>query len=147
MRRTAISCLFFLVIAIIIFSFMENKEPLTVKADIIVNAPSIKESKEVGNHLDSSRNLPKAPESANERDRKVQERLDNFIKKTSHITAESVARERKQIGQGLKKALSQKTEMPRIRREVDEQGEAWEEMRFSNGIIRYLPVPKEDNKI
>lgn len=75
-------------------------------------------------------------------DQKVQEQLKIFMERTANISAESVALERKKVEEGLVKALGREVEMPQTRIEVDEQGEKWERMEYSDGTIRYFPVPQ-----
>ncbi len=79
--------------------------------------------------------LPSSP-----RDEKVMEKLNRFMEKTADITAESVAQEREHFDEGLKNALSKKTPMPHMRRKVDANGDAWEELDYGDGVIRYAPA-------
>ena len=80
------------------------------------------------------------------RDQRVQAQLQTFMKRTASISAESVARERERVEEGLKNALAREVEVPRTRLEIDEHGERWERMEYSNGITRYFPAPEEEKK-
>lgn len=82
-------------------------------------------------------------EAREARDHLVQQKLDNFIKKTAHITQESVARERERIAKGIDAANARPTEKPRVTREVDKSGQGWEKLQFDNGIVRYVPAVEE----
>lgn len=74
------------------------------------------------------------------RDAKVLEKLNRFIEKTAHMSAESVAQERHHLRESLQHALSKKSIMPEIREDVDANGGVWEEIDYGDGIIRYLPA-------
>jgi hypothetical protein len=74
------------------------------------------------------------------RDQKVAEKIDRFRQRTTGITREEVAKERAQIADGLTTALRKKSDLPQIIVSTDEAGNNWEELHYSDGIIRYLPM-------
>jgi hypothetical protein len=76
------------------------------------------------------------------RDQEVASRLERFLQKTANITEALVRSEREKLSRGLTAALDKQTETPHVEIGIDDEGSAWEEIRYSNGMVRYFPAPE-----
>lgn len=81
------------------------------------------------------------------RDQQVRDQLALFIQRTAHVTKETINEERETIARGLMASLNHKTTAPEIKIITANDGNLWQELRYDDGIVRYLPAEKTEQHL